>query len=156
MSVTFDGANKIIAITTLTSVNFHTDIYVPAIQWASLTANMKYLAPVSGAGKKEISTGVYTDSIFTIMNGWNLQFNGYLDGEIITILGTITNGAVSIVDEEEGDGGCPIISFTGYTNATIVNSSANDPWNTQLPGSYPAGSAGKILSNVDKKTSSLL
>lgn len=118
MAISFDGNNKIIALSGLTTFNFHDDVYVPAINWMSLPTNMKYVAPISGSGKQPISSGVYTDSIFTILNGWKLQLNGYTALQIIKIIGTVTNGQDSLI--EEAYGACPVITFAGYTNATIV------------------------------------
>ena len=118
MAVAFDGDNKIITLTTATSFSFHDDIYAPAIDWAMLSGNMQYLIAVSGTGHSPVSSGVYTDSIFTLINNWTLQFNGYVASDIITITGTVTNGQDSIIAPASGDS--PIISFAGYTNATIV------------------------------------
>ena len=141
--VTFDGNNKIITISLVNSLSFHDDIYVDAVVWSSLPENMQYLQPLQGSGKASISSGVFTDSIFSIINGWKLRFNGYSIGDIVTINGTITNGQLSVISPSIGSS--PLILFAGYTNATIID---NEAVNTKVDDIHKV-TINKVTSNED-------
>ena len=117
--VAFDGDNKIIVISSVNTLSFHDDIYIGAHNWAALPSNMKYLLPVQGEGKASISSGVFSDSIYTMVNNWKLQFNLYALGAIVTINGTLTNGQASVIAPSSGVS--PVVLFAGYTNATIID-----------------------------------
>lgn len=89
MTVSFDGANKLIILSVATSFTLQTDIYDAAIQWATQTGNMQYLLPMQGSGHMSLGGGVYTDAVYTLVNGWKIQPSGYAANTQVKLLGTI-------------------------------------------------------------------
>lgn len=98
MGIGFDGINKLIVLTTQTIWDFRTDIYEPLQGWAAQPENMQYLLPCQGTGHAALGSGLYTDSIYVLINGWKLTASGYVIGQNLTVQGTlITSDSSSIV-----------------------------------------------------------
>ena len=87
MPVDFDPANKYILITSPTTEISALDIYNAAMEWADEAENMIYLVPMAAYGKFLMGTGVYSDSIFVLLNGWKLK--PYSGNYTLTITGTL-------------------------------------------------------------------
>ena len=85
-SITFNPINKWILIEeglTVTAL----EIYNEAMNWADSQEAMGYLVPMSAVGKAPLGDGVYTDSIFILLDGWKIK--PYSGTYILTIIGTI-------------------------------------------------------------------
>lgn len=89
MPIDFDPANKRILITSPSTIVTSLEIYSAAMDWADEAENMQYLVPMAAYGKFGMGTGIYSDSIFVLVNGWkikpwsgNYQLN--LSGTLIT------------------------------------------------------------------------
>ena len=118
--ITIDGDNKIITLDTDTSFDFK-DIYTAIIDWSVLEGNMKYLLPCQGSGKIPIGGSVYTDIIFTLLNGWKLKPSGYTTGDQISVSGTLVTDDGSDLTLAPTVGGCPIWIFKVATYGTVMD-----------------------------------
>jgi hypothetical protein len=116
--ITIDGANKLIVLDTTTAWDFH-DIYVAAMDWAALSENMQYLLPCQGAGKGALGGGLYTDIIYTLLNGWKLKPSGYTAGTQISVTGTLITDDSSLPTVAPTTGGQPVWLFKVATNGII-------------------------------------
>lgn len=134
MTVTFDGPNKIIVLSVATSFTLQTDIYDAAINWATTQGNMQYLLPMQGSGHVPLGGGVYTDAVYTLINGWKLQPSGYAANTQVKLLGTIatsdgTNYAIA------PSTGSPVQWYAQVASAGVVvaqGSGLNTEQNDQL------------------------
>ena len=88
MAVTLDGPNKLIVLDTATSFTAQS-IHSAVQSWASLSANMQYLLPMSASGKAALGGGIFTDLIFSLLNGWKLKPSGYAANTQIIVSGTL-------------------------------------------------------------------
>jgi hypothetical protein len=77
-------------------------------------------------------------------------FGKYLDAQVSSVGGGLTAGSIAdaVWDEAASE------HMTAGTMGKKLNDAgaAADPWATALPGSYGAGTAGKILSNINDAT----
>lgn len=74
MGIEFDPVNKYILITYPTTELTALDIYNAAMDWADDQANMAYDVPMEAVGKFDMGGGVYSDSIFMLVNDWKIKF----------------------------------------------------------------------------------
>jgi len=93
------------------------DIYNLTMEWVDEQEAMDDDVPMQAIGKKPIATGVYTDIIFELMNGWKIKFfNGIYS---IIILGTLITDDGSARTVPVDWGGIEFVFQTG-TSSTIV------------------------------------
>ena len=72
MAIIFDPINKLIKITSGTSISA-LEIYNATMDWCDETENMGYTVPIRADGKFWMKEGVYSDSIFRLINGWKIK-----------------------------------------------------------------------------------
>lgn len=120
MSVTIDGANKLIILSGSTAWVFGSDIYPILQDWAALSGNMKYTLPCSASGYLPLGGSVYTDIIFTINYGWKLQPSGYTTGTPISVTGTLITIDSSNRVTAPTIGGVPEWTFQVATYGTVT------------------------------------
>lgn len=152
MAIVINGSTKEITLSVDTVFAFH-DIYVTIVDWSAQSSNMQFLLPCSGNGKITLGTSVYTDSIYTLLNGWKLKPSGYSEGDQIQITGTVVTDDSSARTKPQTVGECPVWIFTVATNGIIAESGGGGgaSWDTILVGQdFPSGSAGDVLVNVPK------
>lgn len=121
MAITIDGSTKLIVLDTTTSWDFH-DIYVAIVDWSVLSGNMQYLLPCQGSGKGSLGSGLYTDIIYTLINGWKLKPSGYSTGTQISVTGTVITSDSSAATVAPTTGGQPVWIFKVATNGIISSS----------------------------------
>jgi len=121
MAVTITGSTKLITLDTSLTWDFHTDLYVPLVDWSCLSTNMQYVLPCQGSGKIPIGGGVFTDIIFTILNGWKLKPSGYTNGDQISVAGTLVTDDSSLLTVAPTTGGYPQWLFKVATNGVITS-----------------------------------
>lgn len=88
MGITIDGINKLIILDTLTTFVVK-DIYIACENWEALSGNMQYLEPMESAGNFDMGGGIFSDTIFSLANGFHLQPSGYVAGTQINLTGTL-------------------------------------------------------------------
>lgn len=120
MALTITGTSKLLTLDTATSFDFRTDIYRPLVDWSCLHDNMQYLLPCQGSGKITLGGGVYTDLIFTLLNGWKLKPSGYTNGDQISVVGTLVTSDSSVPTVAPTVGGYPQWLFKVATNGIIT------------------------------------
>lgn len=148
MAITIDGSTKLIVLDTTTSWDFH-DIYVAIVDWSVLSGNMQYLLPCQGSGKGSLGSGLYTDIIYTLINGWKLQPSGYASGTQVSVTGTLITSDGSAATVAPTVGGAPVWIFKVATNGIIASSggvTAADVWDYDVTVSTGL-SAGKKLND---------
>lgn len=119
--ISFTGSTKIITLDTATSFAAK-DIYDAAVDWAVLSGNMQYLLPMSGSGKAPFGGGNYSDSIFTVLNGWKIETSGYSATDIINIVGTIVCSTGSDADMiSSSSTGILIFARASYGSQSVVS-----------------------------------
>lgn len=74
MAIEFDPINKLILITSPTVEISALEIYSLAMDWCDSQLNIGYSIPIRADGKFWMKTGVYSDSIFRLINGWKIKF----------------------------------------------------------------------------------
>lgn len=121
MALTIDGTNKLLILDTSVAWNFHDDIYVPSITWSCISTNMKYVLPVLGSGKIALGASIYTDTIFTLKNGWKIKPSGYAAGTQIAVTGTVVTDDGSALTTAPTVGSAPVWVFKVATNGVIVS-----------------------------------
>lgn len=119
MTVSINGSTKEITLSGSLSFDFH-DIYVALVDWAYLSTNMQYVLPCSGEGKIGLGGAVYTDSIYTLLNGWKLKPSGYTEGDQISVSGTLVTDDGSARTKSQTVGDCPVWVFQVATNGVVV------------------------------------
>jgi len=87
MPITFDPTNKYINITSPSTIVTALEIYNAAMDWCDEPGNMIYLVPMAAYGKFVMGAGVYSDSIFVLINGWKIK--PYSGNYTLTIAGTL-------------------------------------------------------------------
>jgi len=117
--ISIDGANKIVVLSVETSFNFN-DVYMALVDWSALPENMQYLLPVQGTGKAVLGGGVYTDIIYTILNGWKIKPEGYTSGTQISVVGTIVSDDNTIFTIPPTSGGVPQWLFRVSTSGVVT------------------------------------
>lgn len=122
MAISFNGANRIITLSTTTNWLFK-DIYDAAQVWAALPENMKYVLPCSGAGKFPFGGGAYSDIIYSLLSNWKLRPSGYTTGTPIIIRGTIVTDDSTTRVSAPVTGGVPSWEFqvASYGTVSIVS-----------------------------------
>ena len=139
MAITLDGPSKLIVLDTTTAWDFH-DIYVAIVDWSVISTNMQYLLPCQGSGKGALGGGLYTDTIYTLINGWKLKPSGYTTGTQVSVTGTLITSDGSAATVAPTTGGQPVWIFKVATNGIISSgggggASAADVWNYNVgPG----------------------
>jgi hypothetical protein len=151
MGCTFDGTTKIITMTAGTLTLDVRDVYSRWKDWIISTGS-GYLNAFSVVGGDPVDAGqgIYVTSYFFLENGWKVK-----PQESSHKL-TVTNGVLVT-----SDGSDPFVQTDGTFNVLVQYSqpvksetvatgggSGTDPWLTQVPGSYNAGTAGSILGNL--------
>lgn len=74
MGIQFDPINKHILIMSPTTTISALEIYNAAMDWCDEQTTMGYDIPMSAVGKFDMGGGVYSDSIFMLINGWKIKF----------------------------------------------------------------------------------
>ena len=74
MGVSFNPISKYILITSPTTVISALEIYSAAMNWCDDQPTMGYDVPMMAVGKFDMGGGVYSDSIFMLINGWKIKF----------------------------------------------------------------------------------
>lgn len=155
MAITLDGVNKLIVLDTTTAWDFHL-IYQAIIDWSVLSTNMQYLLPCQGSGKGALGGGLYTDTIYTLINGWKLKPSGYTTGTQVSVTGTLITSDGSAATVAPTTGGQPVWIFKVATNGIISTSGGGaDPWATDLTSYTTPGTAGAVLKKASKPKISL-
>lgn len=73
MAYTFDGPNKLIILTTGTTVVDVKDLYSRWKEWVATDVNSKYLPAISVLGGDPLPGGRYLGTTYFIENGWKLR-----------------------------------------------------------------------------------
>jgi hypothetical protein len=121
MATTLDGTNKLIVLDTATSFTAQA-IYDACVDWSVLSTNMKYLLPMQGVGKASLGGGVYTDSIYSLVNGWKLKPSGYAADTQVKVTGTLITSDSSNYSVAPTSGSPVQWLVQATTAATIVSS----------------------------------
>lgn len=87
MGIQFDPINKYILITSPTTEVTSLEIYNAAMNWCDDQITMGYDVPMMTVGKFDMGGGVYSDSIFMLVNGWKIKF--WSGNYQATIMGTL-------------------------------------------------------------------
>jgi len=74
LGVEFDPINKYILITSPTTELSALEIYSAAMDWCDDQPIMGYTVPMRAVGKFDMGGGVFSDSIFLLINGWKIKF----------------------------------------------------------------------------------
>jgi hypothetical protein len=86
MAIEFYPTPKLIKITSGTSITA-LEIYNAAMDWVDSQEGMAYTCPIAAYGKFGMGGGVYSDSIFVLLDGWKIKlYNGTYQ---FTIIGTL-------------------------------------------------------------------
>lgn len=75
--ISFDGTTKLITLSGDTSFTDKA-IYDASVDWAVLEDNMQYLLPMD-----------FVSPNYRLLNGWKLQADGYDEGELVTVNGSV-------------------------------------------------------------------
>jgi len=73
MGVSFDPIAKYILITSPTILISALEIYNMAMDWCDDPTTISYTIPIMAVGKFDMGGGVYSDSIFMLINGWKIK-----------------------------------------------------------------------------------
>lgn len=87
MGIGFDPVNKYILITSPTTELTALEIYNATMDWSDEQPNLPYDVPMKAVGKFDMGGGVYSDSIFLLINGWKLKF--WSETEHFVVKGTL-------------------------------------------------------------------
>ena len=92
MAIQFDAINKWIKITSGTEITALA-IYNATMDWCDEQPTISYSVPMSAVGKAPLGGGVYTDSIFILLDGWKIKlydgtYQFIIFGTVITDDGT--------------------------------------------------------------------
>lgn len=74
MGIQFDPVSKHILVTSPTTTLSALEIYSAAMDWCDEQATLSYDVPMMAVGKFDMGGGVYSDSIFMLINGWKIKF----------------------------------------------------------------------------------
>lgn len=74
MGIEFEPISKYIKITSPTTTLTALEIYSSAMDWCDDQPTMGYTVPIQAVGKFDMGGGVYSDSIFMLINGWKIKF----------------------------------------------------------------------------------
>lgn len=117
--ISFDGSNK--RITLSGDVAFTAlQIHKAAQDWAAQAVNMPYSVPTAVTGYATLGSGLHTDAIYVLADGWKLQPSGYGPGVQITVTGTLVTDDGSPRAVEPGTGSPVQWSFQVASSATVV------------------------------------
>ena|SRR5579884_2179851 len=122
--ISFDGTNRLIVLSGAT-VFSALDIYTAAKQWDPQSVNLQYPCPMDAIGKALIGTGVYTDAVVRLLNGWKLKPSGYAQGTQITVIGTLVTDDGSSRTVAASSGSEVSWVFQVASAATIVSDSGS-------------------------------
>ena len=89
MAISIDGPNKTIILSSETTFLSKT-MYRACVDWSVLSENMQHLLPMTAGGHLAVVSGVYSDDLFVLDNGYKLQPEGYAPDTQITISGTLS------------------------------------------------------------------
>lgn len=162
MAITISGSAKTITLDTSTTFAVK-DVYDACVDWACQSGNMQYLLPMTGTGKSALGGGVYTDSIYSINNGYKIKPSGYAADTQVKLTGTLitsdsSNYAIAPTS------GSPVQWYVQATTAaTIVATSsgsglsteehdklfavAQDVWDKPTSAVTTSGTMGTVIKN---------
>lgn len=116
MAIEFDPVNKYILITSGTSITAQA-IYNATMDWCDELINHQHYPPMSGVGYAPLGSGVYTDKIFILQDGWKIKL---YDGTYqFRVIGTIITDDESIRTVQP-DSGYVEITFQVTSQGIIV------------------------------------
>lgn len=152
MAITITGPTKLVTLDTSFSFDFRV-VYDTIIDWSCGSSNMQYTLPCQGAGKVPLGGGVFTDTIYTILNGWKLKPSGYTTGDQVSVIGTVVTSDASAATVAPTIGGAPVWIFKVASNGIIATTggSSSDPWLADL-STYTVGTAGATVNQTNKTT----
>ena len=87
MPIVFDPINKLVKITSPTTTVNVLDIYTAAMDWADEIENIVYGPPMMAVGKFGMGAGVFSDSIFILIDGWKIK--PWSGNYMLTLAGTL-------------------------------------------------------------------
>lgn len=155
MAYTFDGPNKLIILSSGTTVCDIKDMYSRWKEWVATSNNSKYLPAMSVLGGDPLPGGRYLGTTYFLENGWKVR--PYEGNHTLSISGNIYSR----------DGTDPFVNTIGSYNVRImlvvsnlvdtvstggvgtVGEVANAVWGASNYAAHGAGTAGTAISASD-------
>ena len=119
---TFDPANKYINIVEPYIEYSGLELYTASMDWSDEQVNLVYDVPMSSTGKAPLGGGVYTDSIYSLINNWKIKPWSTTGHNFTSIASNSTK-----VTAESSDAGDTTQTITVYGYDTEGNSVYSDP-----------------------------
>lgn len=149
--VTFDPISKLIYINPGESnIDVKTDLYSAAKQWLLQENNLRWKPPMRTTGGDIIPGGGVLGSTYFMTNGWRIYINSNVefDGNLYS-----DDYSSPFLQQE----GTSIVrsKFTSLVDTANVPSAIQNAaavWNAALAAYVAAGSAGKIVKDIERKT----
>lgn len=155
--VNISGSAEGTTPTTQATMQLVVSMIAEAFGEATTNANLSAALGLEGS-----ATGVATDNAIITALAWAIgQSSGSTVATLVSYATGQLQGSITPFTELSPEGLATAVwsaiaaeNNTAGTMGNKVNSaaSAGDPWTTELPGTYPAGSAGYILGSVDAET----
>lgn len=174
MSVSFDGANQVITLSSAGTYNVETDLYSEWKEWVLLSDNAKFLPAFDTTGGDSIGSGQEIAPYFFLRTdlGWVIKAPEE-DGEVLMLGNLFPRSAGQALFEAPDGNFTVLIKQSLSSQAIVVNTggsaltseesskllslgtpaeTADAVWDENMSGHSVSGSAGATVQKIDSNT----